>query len=107
MTTRTTPSATAPAQDMRGIKPQGTRKLLTRSELARLRSDPDGCAQRLMREPELLDLLLRQAEHALDCEALLAEFEHFPAEPYGDAAALVARITDSCNELWNRYHYGK
>lgn len=81
------------------------RKMLTRDELARLRADPEGCAQRLMREPALLELLLRQAEHALDCAALLDELEHFPAEPYGEAAALVARITDSCNELWNRYHY--
>ncbi len=81
------------------------RKLLTRAELASLRGDPEGCAQRLAREPALLALVLRQAEHALDCGALLDEFAHFPAEPYGEAAALVAHITDACNALWNRYHY--
>lgn len=106
MTTNTTPSTTAPAGHIDSETKPRTRKLLTHAELARLRSDPEGCAQRLAREPELLDLVLRQAAHALDCAALLDELEHYPAKPYGEGAALVAHITDACNDLWNRYHYG-
>jgi|GEM_PF-3310211 len=81
------------------------RKMLSRAELARLRADPARSAKRLAGDPELFGLLLRQAEHALDCAAVLDELAHFPAVPYGEGAALVARITEACNELWNRYHY--
>lgn len=81
------------------------RRLLTRAELTRLRADPEACVRRLTSDPALLEALLRQAEHAVDCEAVLDELEHFPAKPYGEAAALVAHITEACNELWNRYRY--
>ena len=80
-------------------------KMFTRPELALLRDriarDPDVLA----RTPDLLERLIRQAEYGLDCARLLDEAVHYPAEPYGEAEALVAKLTDSFNEIWNRHHY--
>ncbi|HYC54042.1 MAG TPA: hypothetical protein VEL28_03800 [Candidatus Binatia bacterium] len=80
-------------------------ELMTRAELAqvraRLTADPGAIAA----EPELLARLLAQSEYALDCAALLEEARSFPAEPYSDACAVVARINDGFNEIWNRYRY--
>ena len=80
-------------------------KMFTRPELDDLRralaTDPGALA----REAGLLEGLLGQAEYALDCAALLDEAVHDPAEPYGEAEALVARLTNGVNDIWNRYHY--
>ncbi|HYC01247.1 MAG TPA: hypothetical protein VEC57_19085 [Candidatus Limnocylindrales bacterium] len=80
-------------------------QMMTRAELAAIRA-------RLAREPaavgndrELITRLIAQSEYALDCAALLEEARSTPAEPYSDACALVARINDGFNEIWNRYRY--
>jgi hypothetical protein len=79
--------------------------IFTRTELAELRraigSDPGVLA----RSPDVIDRLLCQAEYGLDCAQLLEEAVHYPAEPYGEAEVLVARLTDGWNEIWNRHHY--
>jgi hypothetical protein len=53
----------------------------------------------------VLKRLVAQAEYGLDCAQLLEEAVRYPAEPYGEGAAVVARITDGFNEIWNRHHY--
>ena len=78
-------------------------KMFTRPELSDLRQslcDDGGGASR-----ELLERLICQAEYGLDCASLLDEAVHYPADPYGEAEKLVARLTDGLNEIWNRYHY--
>ncbi|HEY2773306.1 MAG TPA: hypothetical protein VGK20_04540 [Candidatus Binatia bacterium] len=82
-----------------------TTKTFTRPELRQLR-------QRLAEEPDsiagsvdIIQALLDQAEYGLDCAALLEEAVRFPAEPYTDAEALVARLTDGFNAIWNRHHW--
>ena len=79
-------------------------KMFTRPELQQLRAALAASPDTLRSRPELLASLLVQAEYALDCAALLDEAVHFPAEPYSDAEALVARLTDGVNDIWNRYH---
>jgi len=79
-------------------------KMFTRPQLDELRRAVTADPQSILRSPELLDRLLGQAEYALDCAALLDEAVHYPAEPYGEAEALVARLTDALNEIWNRHH---
>lgn len=80
-------------------------KMLTRPELKALRQALQADPSALMAQPELLDRLLDQAEYGLDCAALLDEAVHFPAEPYGEAETLVARLTNGVNAIWNRFHY--
>jgi len=80
--------------------------LFTRPELEALKSELACDRSVLSKQPELLDRLLGQAEYALDCAALLDEAVHFPAEPYTEAEALVAKLTDGVNEIWNRHRYG-
>ena len=79
--------------------------MFTRPELEALRlslaADPDA----LSRQPRVIERLVGQAEYALDCAALLDEAVHFPAEPYSDAEALVAKLTDGVNAIWNRHRY--
>ncbi|HXC49803.1 MAG TPA: hypothetical protein VN634_02855 [Candidatus Limnocylindrales bacterium] len=85
-----------------------TMKMFTHAELRELR-------ERARREPEmlvgnpdlpdLLDRLIGQAEYGLDCARLLEEAVHYPAEPYGEAEVLVARLTNGRNDIWNRHHY--
>lgn len=80
-------------------------KMLTRAELESLRAS---CGQEdagAWKDPALRARVLAQAEYALDCALLLDEAVHFPAEPYGEAETLVARITNGVNEIWNRYRY--
>ena len=73
--------------------------MFTRSEIDELRGlAPASLAAR----PDVVETLLAQAEYALDCAALLDEAVHYPAEPYSDTEALVARLTDGFNEIWNR-----
>lgn len=67
----------------------------------RLAEDPVGLAASTM----LLERLIAQAEYGLDCARLLDEAVHYPAEPYGEAEVLVARLTDGFNEIWNRHRY--
>jgi hypothetical protein len=80
--------------------------MFTRPELEELRlalvADRDALAHRT----GLLEKLLDQAEYSLDCAALLEEAVHFPAEPYSETEALVARLTDGFNTIWNRHRYG-
>lgn len=80
-------------------------RMFTRPELSELRkiaaSSPADLAS-LPNWPHVLASLVAQAEYALDCAALLDEAVHFPAEPYGEAEVLVARLTDGVNEIWNR-----
>ena len=57
----------------------------------------------LAAKPDVALTLLAQAEYALDCAALLDEAVHYPAEPYSETEALVARLTDGVNEIWNRH----
>lgn len=80
-------------------------KIFTRAELSELRElvarEPDV----LMRSPETVEHLIRQAEYGLECARLLDEAVHYPAEPYGEAEVLVARLTDGMNDIWNRHHY--
>lgn len=79
--------------------------MFTRPELEALKAELASDRSVLARKPELLDRLLGQAEYALDCAGLLDEAVHFPAEPYTEAEALVARLTDGVNEIWNRHHH--
>jgi hypothetical protein len=76
--------------------------MFTRSELEDLRATVASSPESVAARPEVLETLLAQAEYALDCAALLDEAVHFPAEPYSDTEALVARLTDGFNEIWNR-----
>jgi hypothetical protein len=76
--------------------------MFTRTELEELRGSVAASPAMLADRPDVMETLLAQAEYALDCAALLDEAVHFPAEPYSDAEALVARLTDGVNEIWNR-----
>lgn len=80
--------------------------MFTRPELEavkkRFTSDPHGVSQ----DTQLFEQLIAQAEYGLDCAALLEQAVHHPAEPYGEAAALVTTLTNGFNEIWNRHHYG-
>lgn len=76
--------------------------MFTRPQLHDLRKTLAADPGALGRTPGLVDRLLDQAEYALDCAALLDEAVHYPAEPYGEAEVLVARLTDGVNEIWNR-----
>jgi hypothetical protein len=76
--------------------------MFTRTELEELRASVAASPAMLADRPDVMETLLAQAEYALDCAALLDEAVHFPAEPYSDAEALVARLTDGVNEIWNR-----
>ena len=85
-----------------------TMKLFTHAELSELRERARRDPELLVRSPDLADLLDRligQAEYALDCARLLDEAVHYPAEPYGEAEVLVARLKDGQNDIWNRHHY--
>ena len=77
-------------------------RMFTRSELEELRASVASSPSTLAARPDVVETLLAQAEYALDCAALLDEAVHYPAEPYSDAEALVARLTDGFNEIWNR-----
>jgi hypothetical protein len=77
-------------------------RMFTRTELEELRASVAASPAMLADRPDVMETLLAQAEYALDCAALLDEAVHFPAEPYSDAEALVARLTDGVNEIWNR-----
>jgi hypothetical protein len=76
--------------------------MFTRSELEDLRAAVAASPASLAARPEVVETLIAQAEYALDCAALLDEAVHYPAEPYSDTEALVARLTDGVNEIWNR-----
>jgi hypothetical protein len=76
--------------------------MFTRTELEELRASVAAPPAMLADRPDVMETLLAQAEYALDCAALLDEAVHFPAEPYSDAEALVARLTDGVNDIWNR-----
>jgi hypothetical protein len=76
--------------------------MFTRTELEELRASVAASPAMLADRPDVMETLLAQAEYALDCAALLDEAVHFPAEPYSDAEALVARLTDGVNDIWNR-----
>jgi hypothetical protein len=76
--------------------------MFTRPELKVLREMAAASPAELASKPDVLASLVAQAEYALDCAALLDEAVHFPAEPYGEAEVLVARLTDGVNEIWNR-----
>ena len=80
-------------------------KMFTRPELDELRRAAAVDRAALLRNPELLDRLIGQAQYALECAALLDEAVHYPAEPYGEAEKLVSRLTDGFNEIWNRHRY--
>lgn len=79
--------------------------MFTRHELEHLRerliADPGAFG----RDPAMVERLIRQSEYALDCAALLDDAVHFPAEPYGEAETLVARLTDGVNRIWNFHRY--
>ena len=79
--------------------------MFTRPELDQLRLSLAADPGALPRQSELLERLIGQAEYALDCAALLDEAVHYPAEPYSEAEALVARLTDGVNTIWNRHRY--
>ena len=79
--------------------------MFTRPELEELRLSLAADPEELRRQAGVIERLVRQAEYALDCAALLDEAVHYPAEPYGEAEALVARLTNGVNDIWNRYHY--
>ncbi len=79
--------------------------MLTRPELSEVRRTLAETPEKVLGDRVLLDRLLVQAEYALDCAALVEEAVHYPAEPYGEAQALVARLTDAANAIWNRFHY--
>ena len=79
--------------------------MFTRPELEELRAKLAADPSVVVREPDLLERLVGQAEYALDCARLLEEAVHFPAEPYGEAERLVGRLTDGWNEIWNRHRY--
>lgn len=79
--------------------------MFTRHELEHLRERLAGDPGAFARDPALVERLIGQCEYALDCAALLDEAVHFPAEPYGEAETLVARLTDGVNEIWNFHHY--
>ncbi len=76
--------------------------MFTRSELEELKAKVAASPASLVERPDLVEMLFAQAEYALDCAALLDEAVHYPAEPYSDTEALVARLTDGVNEIWNR-----
>jgi hypothetical protein len=77
--------------------------MFTRSELDALRVEiASSPATLLASRPDVLERLLAQAEYALDCAAVLDEAVHYPAEPYSEMEAFVARLTDRSNEIWNR-----
>jgi hypothetical protein len=76
--------------------------MFTRPELKVLREMAAASPADLAAKPDVLASLVAQAEYALDCAALLDEAVHFPAEPYGEAEVLVARLTDGVNDIWNR-----
>lgn len=80
--------------------------MFTRPELEALKVSLASDRSTLSRRPDLLERLIGQAEYALDCAGLLDEAVHYPAEPYTEAEALVARLTDGVNEIWNRHRYG-
>lgn len=80
-------------------------KMFTRPELRSLREALRRDPSLLGTQPDLVARLLDQAEHGLDCAALLEDAVHFPAEPYGEAEVLVARLTNGVNAIWNRFHY--
>jgi hypothetical protein len=77
--------------------------MFTRSELKELRASISSSPEFLVSRPDVVEALLTQAEYALDCAALLDEAVHHPAEPYSDTEALVARLTDGVNDIWNRH----
>jgi hypothetical protein len=79
--------------------------LFTRAELAEIRERLAREPGLLARDPALAERLLCHAEYGLDCAKLLDEAVHYPAEPYGEAEVLVARLTDGLNDIWNRHHY--
>ncbi len=79
--------------------------MLTRPELSELRRALAADPENVLADRALFERLLTQAEYALDCAALIEEAVHYPAEPYGEAQALVARLTDAANSIWNRFHY--
>ncbi len=80
-------------------------KMFTRAELDDLRRAAVADRGAVLRNPEILDRLIGQAQYALECAALLDEAVHYPAEPYGEAEKLVSRLTDGVNEIWNRFRY--
>ena len=79
--------------------------MFTRSELELLKQSLQKDPAVLASDTAVLSRLVAQAEYSLDCAQLLEEAVRFPAEPYGEAAKLVATITDGFNEIWNRHHY--
>lgn len=79
--------------------------MFTRPELSDLRRALAASPEQVLADRALFERLLTQAEYALDCAALVEEAVHYPAEPYGEAQALVARLTDAANTIWNRFHY--
>lgn len=79
--------------------------VFTRTELAELRRAIRADATLVARSPDVVERLLCQAEYGLDCARLLEEAVHYPAEPYGEAEVLVAKLTDGWNEIWNRHRY--
>lgn len=80
-------------------------KMFTRVELEKLRSRLVREPELLARDPDLAERLVCQAEYGLDCARLLDEAVHYPAEPYGEAEVLVAKLKDGVNDIWNRHHY--
>ena len=80
-------------------------RMFTRPELLELRQQLQSDRETFAARPELLERLLAQAAYGLDCAQLLDEAMHHPTEPYGEAEALRAKLTDGWNEIWNRHHY--
>lgn len=78
-------------------------QMYTRPELAELRRRLS--AREGVVAADEVERLLVQAEYALDCAALLDEAVHFPADPYGEAEGLVAKLQLGLNAIWNRFHY--
>lgn len=79
--------------------------MFTLPELQELRKALAADPAAFVRQADVLSRLIGQAEYALDCARLLDEAVHYPAEPYGEAETLVARLTDGWNEIWNCHRY--